>query len=73
MAVAKKNAADKGQSAADLRALSVEELRSKLAEQRKEVLDMRFRHATAQLEKTSELKSARRQVARIMTVLQEKK
>ncbi len=55
-----------------LRALSAEDLRGKLAEQRQELLSMRFQHATAQLEKTSELKSARRQVARIQTVLNEK-
>lgn len=75
MAAAKKTAkktAAKADMAADLRAMSVEELRTKLVEQQQEVFNMRFRHATAQLEKTSELKSAKRQVARIMTVLQEK-
>lgn len=74
---AKKNATKKGAAtpsvtSADLRAMSAEELRSALTEQRQEVFNLRFRHATAQLEKTSELKSAKRQVARIMTVLQEK-
>lgn len=75
MAAAKKTAkktADKAPAAADLRAMSAEELRAKLTEQQQEVFNLRFRHATAQLEKTSELKSAKRQVARIMTVLQEK-
>lgn len=75
MAAAKKTAkktAAKANLTADLRTLSVEELRVKLTEQQQEVFNMRFRHATAQLEKTSELKSAKRQVARIMTVLQEK-
>lgn len=68
---AKKKAAE-SVGVADLRALSVEDLRAQLAKQQQEVFDMRFRHATAQLEKTSELKSAKRQVARIMTVLKEK-
>ncbi len=72
MAAKKKAAAKKSSNAADLRALSVEDLRKKLNEQREEVFNLRFRHATAQLEKTSELKVAKRQVARIMTVLQEK-
>lgn len=63
---AKANVAD------ELRALNAEELRTKLTEQRQEVFNLRIRHATAQLEKTSELKSAKRQVARIMTALQEK-
>lgn len=68
---AKKKAAE-SVGVADLRAMSVEDLRAQLAKQQQEVFDMRFRHATAQLEKTSELKSAKRQVARIMTVLKEK-
>lgn len=55
-----------------LRALSVEDLRSKLAEQRQELMQARFKHAVAQLEKTSELKTMRRQVARMETVLNEK-
>ena len=58
--------------AADLRKLSAEELRSKLAEEREALMTARFKHATAQLEKTSELKAMRRQVARISTVLTEK-
>lgn len=68
---AKKKAAESA-GVADLRAMSVEDLRAQLVKQQQEVFDMRFRHATAQLEKTSELKSAKRQVARIMTVLKEK-
>ncbi|WP_300734028.1 50S ribosomal protein L29 [uncultured Desulfovibrio sp.] len=58
--------------AADLRKLSAEELRSRLAEEREALMTARFKHATAQLEKTSELKAARRLVARISTVLNEK-
>lgn len=72
MAAKKKVAKTGAPSAEDLRAMSAEELRAKLVEQRQEVFSLRFRHAAAQLEKTSELKSAKRQVARIMTVLQEK-
>lgn len=59
-------------TAADLRKLSAEELRSKLAEEREALMTARFKHATAQLEKTSELKATRRLVARISTVLNEK-
>ena len=59
-------------AAADLRAMSVEELRGKLVEQRQELMSARFKHAAAQLEKTSELKAMRKQVARIETVLNEK-
>ena len=59
-------------AAADLRAMSVEELRGKLVEQRQELMYARFKHAAAQLEKTSELKAMRKHVARIETVLNEK-
>ena len=59
-------------AAADLRAMSVEELRGKLVEQRQELMSARFKHAAAQLEKTSDLKVMRKQVARIETVLNEK-
>ena len=57
---------------AALRAMSAEELRGKLTEQRQEMMHARFKHAMAQLEKTSELKAMRRQVARMETILNEK-
>ena len=69
---AKKNEKAAMATAAELRDMSVEELRAKLGEQREELMTARFKHATAQLEKTSELKAMRRQVARISTVLTEK-
>lgn len=56
----------------ELRGMSVEELRGKLADERRSLMHARFEHATAQLEKTSELKAMRRQVARIQTILNEK-
>ena len=65
---AKKNEKAAMATAAELRDMSVEELRAKLAEQREELMTARFKHATAQLEKPSELKAMRRQVARISTV-----
>ena len=69
---AKKNEKAAMATAAELRDMSVEELRAKLGEQCEELMSARFKHATAQLEKTSELKAMRRQVARISTVLTEK-
>ncbi len=59
-------------SVQDLRALSVEELNAKLLEQREALMNARFKHATAQLERTSDLKAMRRQIARMETVLTEK-
>lgn len=72
MAAKKKNEKAVRSVARDLREMSVEDLRGKLAEQRQELMNARFKHATAQLEKTSELKAMRKQVARIETVLNEK-
>ena len=56
-----------------LREMSEEKLAEKLDESRRELLSARFKHATAQLEKTSELKALRKQVARISTILNEKR
>jgi len=55
-----------------LRKLSAEELTAKLADERKALQSNRFKHAVAQLEKTSELKAGRKQIARISTILKEK-
>lgn len=72
MAARKKSDKAARDAAKVLREMSVEELRAKLVEQRQELMSARFKHATAQLEKTSELKAMRKQVARIETVLNEK-
>lgn len=58
--------------AKELRDLSVDELKAKLAAQRQELFNLRFQHATAQLEKTSSLPAARKDIARILTILKEK-
>ncbi|WP_165068313.1 50S ribosomal protein L29 [Desulfovibrio sp. ZJ200] len=72
MAAKKKNEKATRATIAELRSLSVDDLRGKLAEQRRDLMNARFKHAAAQLEKTSELKAMRKQVARIETVLNEK-
>ncbi|RRD69713.1 MULTISPECIES: 50S ribosomal protein L29 [unclassified Desulfovibrio] len=72
MAAKKKSDKAVRPAAKDLRDMSAEDLRKALAEQRQELMSARFKHAAAQLEKTSELKAMRRQVARIETVLNEK-
>ncbi|KAF1074621.1 50S ribosomal protein L29 [Halodesulfovibrio sp. MK-HDV] len=58
--------------AAELKKLSVEELNAKLEETRKELFDLRFKHATAQLDNTSGIPATKRAIARIMTILKEK-
>ena len=72
MAAKKKTETAARPAAQDLRSMSVEQLRTALTEQRQELMTARFKHAAAQLEKTSELKAMRKQVARIETVLNEK-
>lgn len=55
--------------AADIRALSVDEMKAKLIELDEAYFNLRFRHETGQLEKTSALKETRRDVARVKTEL----
>ncbi len=55
-----------------LRQLGPAELRQRLVEARQELFNLRFRHATRQLENTAELQKVRRRIARILTVLREK-
>lgn len=56
----------------ELRDLSAVELQAKLTDSRQELFNLRFQHATAQLEKTHSIKAARKNIARILTVLTEK-
>ncbi len=58
--------------AADLRDLSVEELEKRAGELAQEVFNLRFQHATGQLENTQRIPLARRDLARVKTVLAEK-
>ncbi len=58
--------------ASELRNLSEGELHTKLKECRKELFNIRFQHATGQLEKTHRLSELRKDIARILTVLREK-
>lgn len=56
----------------DLRAKTQDELRKTLNDLKKEQLNLRFQKANGVLENTSELGRVRRNVARVMTVLNEK-
>jgi large subunit ribosomal protein L29 len=55
--------------AKDIRALSADEMKSKLSELEEAYFNLRFRHETGQLEKTSALKQARKDIARVKTEL----
>jgi len=54
--------------AKDIRDLKDGELDSKLAELRKELFNLRFQHATAQLENTQRIPAVKKDIARILTI-----
>jgi large subunit ribosomal protein L29 len=54
--------------ARDIIELGDQELEQKLKESREELFNLRFQHATGQLENTSRLRQVRRDIARILTV-----
>ena len=56
----------------DLRELSVTELKNKIVDLKKELMDSRFALATSQLEDTSVFKKIRKEIAQANTVLTEK-
>ena len=58
--------------AAEVRELDVEELRGLIAETRRELFNLRFQHATGQLENTGQLKEVRKNIARLLTILNQK-
>lgn len=57
---------------AEIRNLSIEELRNKLSDARHELMNLRFQIVTGQLTDTSRLKIARREIARFATILSER-
>ncbi len=58
--------------ARQLRDLSVDELERKLAETRQELFNLRFQSATGALENPARIKLAKREIARVLTLLNEK-
>ncbi|MHB0914624.1 MAG: 50S ribosomal protein L29 [Thermoleophilia bacterium] len=52
----------------ELRDLTDEELIDKMAETRKQLFNLRFQHATGQLDNPRKLRLVRQDIARIMTV-----
>jgi len=57
---------------AELRVLEVDELGVRLKTARRELYELRFKHAVGQLENTIEIAKVRHDIARIMTVLRER-
>ena len=58
--------------ARDLRDMTDEELEEKMGETRKELFNLRFQSATGALENSARLRSAKREIARILTVKTER-
>ena len=58
--------------ASELRALTDDELEHRLAEQQQELFNLRFQSVTGALENSARLKLAKREIARILTVVTER-
>ena len=59
-------------NAQELRDKTPDQLREELANLKKESFNLRFQQATGQLESTARMKAARREAARVKTILNEK-
>ena len=57
----------------DLRAMSLDELESKLTENKKEQFNLRVQKATGQLQNTAQVRKVRREIAKINTLITERK
>lgn len=57
----------------ELRELSIEELSEKANGLKKDLMRLRFQHKTGKLERQSAMKEAKRDIARVKTVITEKK
>ena len=56
----------------ELRALSDEELATKIKESKKELFDLRLKQSTGSLDKPSKIRELRKNVARMNTILAER-
>jgi large subunit ribosomal protein L29 len=56
----------------ELRVLEADELSGRMRAARRELYELRFKHAVGQLENSSQISKVRHDIARIMTVLRER-
>jgi large subunit ribosomal protein L29 len=56
----------------DIKDMEIAELQEELVATKQEALNLRFRNATGQLENTAEITAARRQIARINTLIRQR-
>lgn len=59
-------------NAQQLRELDSKKLVESLSEHRRELMNLRFQHATAQLENTQRMPLVKKSIARLLTILKEK-
>ena len=59
--------------AAELKGMSLDQLDDQLVKLKKEQFNLRFQRATGQLENTSRVRQVRRDIARLKTVVRQKK
>lgn len=57
----------------DLRAMTIDELEAKLVESKKEQFNLRIQQSTGQLSNTAQIRKVRREVAKINTLIAERK
>lgn len=57
----------------DIRKKSLEEVRNLMLEKNRELLNLRFRKSSGDLDKTNNIRAVRKEVAQLSTVLSEKK
>ena len=58
--------------AAEIRELSADDLQAKLKEARAELFNLRFQHAINQLDNPHKIADVKKDIARVMTILQQK-
>ncbi|RMG66795.1 MAG: 50S ribosomal protein L29 [Nitrospirae bacterium] len=56
----------------ELRTMTIEELRQKEKELRKELFNLRFQKATGEIQNPMRIKAVRKDIARILTIITEK-
>lgn len=56
-----------------INAMTSEELSKELVDAKKELFNLKFQNATNQLDNTGRIKEARKNIARIMTIIEQRK
>ena len=59
--------------ASDIRDMTLDQLQDELLKLKKEQFNLRFQKATGQLENTARVRQIRRDIARIQTIMREKR